>query len=431
MENEKSEEYDVEPYLDAFSFFKNNNKIVQEFINNTNFGQDEEDKKTNFKIIFDNIIQNILINNEDTDEIKQQKKLFRKCPKKVFDILLNELHKIFRSNETLEHKIKSAEFNKDNALKDFKIFLDKDKSYISENFFGIKSIEKKCQDCQMTQHTYNYLKAIPLNIKELKEEKDIDLEKCLKKIQTPFTIECFCPMCSSRKLIDINIKIEKFPKILILVLYGNENYAKYKIKKGIKHGKYELIAAEVKKKNSFFDIFSFLCKKKNNYEFINIENDIDNNEYLFEDNDKTPIVLFYKQRERMINDQDTGGESMSSIRSSLEGNYEAIKSEEVKIINKVSMINNSPEKKEINASKADTSITLDFKFSQSGKEIYIKTKSNELFYKIIKDLEEKYAESNIIIIDKYKIAYNNNIIQMDKTPSDYNINQDCHLTIIE
>ena len=133
----------------------------------------------------------------------------------------------------------------------------------------------------------------------------------------------------------------------------------------------------------------------------------------------------------MINDQDTGGESMSSIRSSLEGNYEVIKSEEVKIINKVSMINNSPEKKEINASKGNTNICLYFKFSQSGKELYIETKSNELFSKIIKDLEEKYAEYNIIIIGEYKIAYNNKIIQMDKTPSDYNMANECQITIVE
>ena len=138
MENEKSEEYDVEPYLDAFSFFQNNDKMIQEFINKFNFEQNEQDMKANFKSIIDNIKERIIINNDDTDEIKQQKKTFRKCPKKAFDILLNELHKAFRINETLEHKIKSAEFNKDNALKTFKTLSDKDKSYISENFYGIK-----------------------------------------------------------------------------------------------------------------------------------------------------------------------------------------------------------------------------------------------------------------------------------------------------
>ena len=433
MENEKSEEYDVEPYLDAFSFFQNNDKMIQEFINKFNFEQNEQEMKANFKIIIDNVIARIIINNDDTDEIKQQKKTFRKCPKKAFDILLNELHKAFRINETLEHKIKSAEFNKDNALKTFKTLSDKDKSYISENFYGIKSIVKTCQECKMTQYSYNYLKAIPLNIKELKEENDIDLEKCLEKIQTHFSVEGFCSMCSSKKQLDINIKIEKYPKILILVLYGNENYAKYKIKKGIRHGRYELIAAEVKNKNGFFDIFSFLCSKKNNYEFVDIDKDIDNNEYLFEDKDKTPIVLFYKKREQMISEQNTGGESLSSIRSSMEDNYNALKSEDVKINNKVSVINNSPEKNVINASKANTNIYLYFKFSQSGKEYYIQTKSNELFSKIIKELEKKYSDDNynLIIIDKYKIVYNNKIIQMDKTPNDYNINKDCHLTIIE
>lgn len=55
----------------------------------------------------------------------------------------------------MENKIKSTEFNKDNAYNTFKKFLDTDKSYISENFYGIKSIEKKCQECKMSQYFYN------------------------------------------------------------------------------------------------------------------------------------------------------------------------------------------------------------------------------------------------------------------------------------
>ena len=92
----------------------------------------------------------------------------------------------------------------------------------------------------------------------------------------------------------------------------------------------------------------------------------------------------------MISDQVTGCESMSSIYSSMEDNFNAIKSEEVKINNKIKETNNSPEKNEIIISKGNTNIVLDFKFSKSGKEIYILANNNKLFSKIIKDLEKKY-----------------------------------------
>lgn len=129
--------------------------------------------------------------------------------------------------------------------------------------------------------------------------------------------------------------------------------------------------------------------EKKNYEFINnIDTSSDNSKYLFEN--KIPIVLFYKKREQMISDQVTGCESMSSIYSSMEDNFNAIKSEEVKINNKIKETNNSPEKNEIIISKGNTNIVLDFKFSKSGKEIYIVANNNKLFSKIIKDLEKKY-----------------------------------------
>ena len=72
----------------------------------------------------------------------------------------------------------------------------------------------------MSQYFYNstqYLKTIPLNIKELNEENEIDLEKCLKKIENPFCIDGFCSMCSSKKMLEVKIKLDKFPKIIILV----------------------------------------------------------------------------------------------------------------------------------------------------------------------------------------------------------------------
>ena len=45
-------------------------------------------------------------------------------------------------------------------------------------------------------------------------------------------------MCSSKRKLNVRIKIVNFPKILILVFYGK---AKFKIKNTIKHGEYELI----------------------------------------------------------------------------------------------------------------------------------------------------------------------------------------------
>ena len=73
MENKTNEEYDVESYLDAFSFFKMNKPMIQEFTKYKNLEQNENENKI-FSETIDNINNMIIINKEDTDEIKQQKK---------------------------------------------------------------------------------------------------------------------------------------------------------------------------------------------------------------------------------------------------------------------------------------------------------------------------------------------------------------------
>ena len=127
--NENEELYDINPYLDAFRFFVGDESINEKFINIYNNSGISNGYVQQF--IKDIIIPNIIINKGDTEQINQQKLIFAKKPEKIFNFLLNELHKIFREKEIFEPKIKSAEINKENAENLFKQFIEKDKSYIN------------------------------------------------------------------------------------------------------------------------------------------------------------------------------------------------------------------------------------------------------------------------------------------------------------
>ena len=158
MENENDEINDIRPYLDAFSFFLSYEPLNVKFKNNLSSIQDGTDIINNF---LPNFIKEIQTHCEinpysDTEEIKKQKLIFQTNPHKAFDYLLNELHKIYLGKETTFDKIQSAEINKENALVLFKKYMAQDKSYISENFYGVKLIEKSCPDCNMRNYLYKY-----------------------------------------------------------------------------------------------------------------------------------------------------------------------------------------------------------------------------------------------------------------------------------
>jgi ubiquitin C-terminal hydrolase len=199
MDNKNSEIYDIDPYIDSFSFFLDNIQLKQKFSHLNNELQNDEETKNFYSDYIKEIISNIKISSLDENETRDEKLIFYKNPKIAFDLLLNELHKIYGGKEEYRTKIISKELNKESAYNLFKTNKDNDKSYISDNFFGIKLIEKKCEECNMTQYNYKYLKTIPIKVSDVGDNKILDIETHLKKIQRKFPMEEFCPMCSAKK----------------------------------------------------------------------------------------------------------------------------------------------------------------------------------------------------------------------------------------
>ena len=157
-DNNINEIVDIDPYIDAFTFFYKEGTFLSCFneiknkstnlINSTIFGKNVflKDFIKKFKINF------IKENQNDTNEKKIEKQKFKSSPNKAFNFLLDHFHCLFKNkqNNNEENEIQSAEINRETALGLFMNFRIKDQSYISQNFYGIKSIEKHCPECKMT-----------------------------------------------------------------------------------------------------------------------------------------------------------------------------------------------------------------------------------------------------------------------------------------
>jgi hypothetical protein len=423
MENKNSEKYDINPYLESFSFFKDNAQLKQKFLNLNSSVQNDKLTEDFYSNYIQEFIHNIKLNIIESSEKDKQINIFQTKPKIIFDCLLNELHKIFGGKEIYATKIKSKELNKENANNIFKKFKENDKSYISDNFFGVKLIEKKCNECNMTQYTYKYLKTIPIKVSDIKDDTILDIEKYLKKIQRKFPSEDFCTMCSSKRKLNVRIKIVNFPKILILVFYGK---AKFKIKNTIKHGEYELIAAEIKNKNNFIDIINYFGLNYKNYQYVNKETNKEIEDSLEEE---IPVVLFYKRREQMILDDDSGNSSKDSFCTS-DKSTENNDTQDIEINNNHKK--SSPKIKEKNNNiKTKKNINLIFKLSKSEKEYNIKVSNCYSFSKITEDLKKQYKDFDKNKIDLNKIMFNNKQISMNKNPVDYNMKEGNKIMILE
>ena len=140
MQNEKNELIDIIPYVDSFLFFLNYEPMQIQY--KTIF-KPYMNKESNLNEFINFFTRKIIINHTDDEEIKKQKIIFQKSPQKAFNFLLSELHKIYLGKLSNNYKTKTPETNKENAYLLFKKFMDQDKYFISENFYGIKSIEKK------------------------------------------------------------------------------------------------------------------------------------------------------------------------------------------------------------------------------------------------------------------------------------------------
>ena len=185
--NDINDNQKIEPYLEALSFFTKIKSISNHFSqkykqNNTNPNIPREYNSIN-DFIEDFIKDYISIKEGEEKNELEAKKLLQKNPEKIFNFLLNELHKIFKDkkdDEDNKTKIKAVEYDSQVSYNLFEEFRKKDRSEISDLFFGEKKIVKHCNNCNLTQYIFKYLKYINIDIKKC--ENQFDLKHCLKGI---------------------------------------------------------------------------------------------------------------------------------------------------------------------------------------------------------------------------------------------------------
>ena len=409
----------INPYLDSFSFFVNKDDL------NNKYETLSEEKK--IEPSFSKLIEEIkkFIESED---------ILKSSPQNAFKCLLDNLHRIFRNDEGDGSKIKSAEINRENAFNLFKRFSQKDKSIISEDFFGIKLIEKKCKTCNITNYSFKYLKVIEINVEDNKENLKLNIENCLKKITTTkFEKDSFCTICSENQIHEIKIEIIKFPKIIILI-FPQTQKAQFKIKKKLIKQKYKLIGAKIKTKSgeSFISDF-FKCGSKNNkFKDEVLLDKITSHDF----SDDIPFVLFYEKNGRncVVEDKQDSffrevividkQDDIISKNNLITNNSGQSSNDDLNEIGKIKVDDN-----DIFKVKKIKPIILYFKIENAEeKGMFLDTFESKTFKEIIEDLKNKY--SDIIFIGN-KLYFNKTRIDQHKTPQFYKIPSESTIRIKE
>lgn len=397
--------YGIKPYIDALFFFakidslsKNYEKIYKKNIN------PNLKKKYSLEVFINNFIEENLYNSKNKEELD----FLLKNPDKIFCYLLDNLNEIFREkkNDVNENigKINPIEYEDLEAKQLFNSYMERNKSEITELFFGSKQIEKFCTKCQLSQYLYKYLKVIPLKILEA-EENHFTLDSLLPQIEEKFNQECFCSMCSSDQNFNVRIKVSKKPKILIIIILNNND--KVVIDKEIYNGEYQLIGAEITN-NYEFGIFDFFLKCK----FRNKQN---NNQILYKEKEKIfqlnrndkkitdtkikheyPYVLFYKRNDDIKDIKEINNNSSEDV-----------------------LISNAKDENPRDGDDKEE-ILLYFTFKSNGKEIFIDTNECKTFSEIVTELKKKYDWAKNII-DENKLYFNNKKINCHQTPKQLGI----------
>lgn len=397
----------INPYLDSFSFFANKDNLNKKY---EALSEEKKIEKSFSKLI------------EEIKKFIESEDILKSSPQNAFKCLLDNLHRIFRNDEGDGSKIKSAEINRENAFNLFKRFSQKDKSIISEDFFGIKLIEKKCKTCNITNYSFKYLKLIEINVEDNKENLKLNIENCLKKITTTkFEKDSFCTICSENQIHEIKIEIIKFPKIIILI-FPQTQKAQFKIKKKLIKQKYKLIGAKIKTKSgeSFISDF-FKCGSKNK----KFKDEVLLDKIISHDfSDDIPLVLFYEKNGRNCVVEDKQDSFFREV---------IVIDKQDDIISKNNLITNNSgqssnddlnEKGKIkgddNEVKKNKPIILYFNIENTeGKGMYLDTFESKTFKEIIKDLKKKYLLDIKFIGNE--IYFNEARIDQKKTPKDYKI----------
>ena len=310
-EYSKNEEMEknIKPYLEALSIFTKISKVSENFSIIY-----ERNKNKNLSYNFDSLEdfikcfkQNILIQKGDDPQRIKEKNYLQKSPEKIFYFFLDELHKLFKVNieegeKRVNDRNKQIEYDRGKAHQSFNKFYKKDRSVISDLFFGNKLIIKTCKNCNMTEYNYKYLKAIPLNLINIISE-EIEIEQFFDGLEKSFEKEDLCQICSSKQKFNTQIKIDKKPEILIFVLTNSQKVKKIKFQDCIYQNSYKLISVIIDSQSSILG--DKKCKilydnstgilsnynKKNVIEKGNIPEGI-------------PYVLFYKRIKEEPDEED-------------------------------------------------------------------------------------------------------------------------------
>ena len=403
----------IKPYLEALTLFSKMNEISKNFSqkyrqNNKNRNLPNEFKSLEVFINYFKI-NNVLTQSGEDLQKRKEKIYIQNSPEKVFYFFLAELHKIFKNNfgeedERENNKIKAIEYDRDKANKSFNEFFVKDSSTISELFFGIKLITKTCRNCSMTQYSCKYIKAIPLKVEKI--DSKVQLESLIPTIiEKSFDREDLCQMCSKKQIMDVKIKITKYPKILILIFINYKNEVKIKFEKflNICNQKYCLISAAIVCNQGICE-YIFKCgqKKCKTFNEESIKRKIPKG---------APYVLFYKNMEK------TQNKNIYCNENDFKGNLIDYEKSENNINNNELNETNGIEENNYGSNeqlRGKKEICFYFTFANS-KQLYIDTDDCQKFYNIIEQLKQKYHLSDEDI-NEQKVHYKGKNINCFKCP---------------
>ena len=410
---DKKLDKNIKSYLEALSIFTKIDKISE------NFSKIYDERNKN----------NILTENFDSLEsfikyFKQnnikEKKNFSKTPENIFNLFLDELHKLFKMNSLKEEeeekeigKNKEIDFDKDIAHQSFNKFYKKDRSIIRDLFFGVKLIKKTCKFCGITEYNYKYLKVVPLNVEQITSEieAEAEAEDIISSLEKSFEKEFLCQICSIKQKFDIEMKVIKEPKILIIIIKNCEKEIKIKNCIKVHKKKYNLISAFIISNPGILD-YIFKCGKKQSKILF------DESSNIFKEKipEGIPYILFYKIIEDDQNENDysrdndlNSGRSITTDHNKTKNQYN-INSDRFKFTNLEG--ENNFNSNQIFMDKKE--ICLYFTF-ENHKQLYLDIDNCETFYNIIGQLIQKYNLSENDI-NEQKIYFKGKNIDCQKCP---------------
>ena len=410
-----------------------------------------------------------------SEENKKGKDIFKNNPKKLFYFILDKLHELYKNSKEDDYEenlIEGAmEVDVDKAKSSFKKKMEKNRSEISDLFYGERLIKKTCSNCRLENYKYENLKMISIDTSKF--ENTLKLENILDKIQEREHHDYFCEFCQKKQLFTYSITIEKKPNILIILFYNFQGEPLIDIPMHIFDGSYKLISAEIKEPDKFYDditisslftmfglVVKKICKRKKGDDYKIL---YDKKAFLFKKNEKNeleeesikfkiPYVLFYKNIEDktshqknkrsqddndlsenyMITKEKNNNEQKTEIDNNIEDNQNnnlyKLNQRNFDTKEKMNNIDNSNNNtnyynNNINNNNNyynnnniinnntnynnDDEICLYFRFTENQKELYIEVNEDEIIENIIKKLISKYDTLDNNIFNEYSFYFKN------------------------